>query len=122
MSTGKVWEQLLSDGVSKFLGGSTTKFAGVETTGLSATDLHDADPEEVQTRMKDAVKRLVSRGNVTVVCLGCAGMAGMDTMVRAACVEELGKDLGSRVRIVDGVLFGVGMLEGLVQATAPAIL
>jgi Asp/Glu/hydantoin racemase len=94
---------------------SSKRFAGVETTGLTATGLHDAPADEVRTRMKDAVKRLVKRGNVGAVCLGCAGMAGMDEMVREACVEELGQVEGGRVRIVDGVVAGVAWLQGAVR-------
>jgi Asp/Glu/hydantoin racemase len=119
VSTGKVWEQILSEAVVDFLGtGSeaSKRFAGVETTGLNATDLHDAPAEEVRKRMKDAVKRLLKKGNVGAICLGCAGMSGMDAMVREACVEELGKEEGMRVRIVDGVVAGVAWLEGAVRA------
>ncbi|KAF1973796.1 hypothetical protein BU23DRAFT_463278 [Bimuria novae-zelandiae CBS 107.79] len=119
VSTGKVWEKILSEAVVDFLGtGSDAgkRFAGVETTGLNATDLHDAPPEEVRKRMKDAVKRLLKKGKVGAICLGCAGMAGMDKMVREACVEELGEDDGNRVRIVDGVVAGVAWLEGAVRS------
>jgi len=98
------------------LGTASKRFAGVETTGLNATDLHDAPVDEVRKRMKDAVKRLLQKGNVGAVCLGCAGMAGMDKMVREACVEELGDVVGQRVRIVDGVVAGVAWLEGVVRA------
>jgi len=119
VSTGKVWESILTDATVAFLGtGSqaSKRFAGVETTGLNATDLHDAPAEEVRRRMKDAVKRLLKKGKVGAICLGCAGMAGMDEMVREACVEELGEEEGKRVRIVDGVTAGVAWLEGAVRA------
>jgi Asp/Glu/hydantoin racemase len=66
--------------------------------------------------MKDAVKRLLKKGSVGAICLGCAGMAGMDEMVREACVEELGDVEGKRVRVVDGVMAGVAWLEGAVRA------
>lgn len=118
VSTGKVWEKILSEAVVEFLGtGSeaSKRFAGVETTGLNATDLHDAPPEEVRKRMKDAVKRLLKKGNVGAICLGCAGMSGMDKMVREACVEELGEVDGNRVRVVDGVMAGVAWLEGAIR-------
>jgi len=118
VSTGKVWEDILTDATVSFLGtGSDAgkRFAGVETTGLNATDLHDAPVEEVRKRMKDAVKRLLGKGNVGAVCLGCAGMAGMDEMVREACMEELGKANGGRVRIVDGVVAGAAWLEGAIR-------
>lgn len=119
VSTGKVWEKILSEAVVDFLGTESNagkRFAGVETTGLNATDLHDAPPEEVRKRMKDAVKRLLRKGRVGAICLGCAGMAGMDKMVREACVEELGEDGGNNVRIVDGVVAGVAWLEGAVRS------
>ncbi|KAF2706026.1 hypothetical protein K504DRAFT_460123 [Pleomassaria siparia CBS 279.74] len=119
VSTGKVWEKILSEAVVDFLGtGSeaSKRFAGVETTGLNATDLHDAPAGEVRKRMKDAVKRLLGKGRVGAICLGCAGMAGMDEMVREACVEELGEVEGSRVKIVDGVQAGVAWLEGAVRS------
>lgn len=125
VTTGAVWEKLLSDGVRDFLGGKeeeqSTRFAGVATTGLSAVKLHEAPAEEVKRRLMDATKRLIrsSRekgGRLRVVCLGCAGMAGMDATVREACVEELGKDEGSRVAIVDGVKAGYALLEGMVRS------
>jgi len=119
VSTGKVWESLLTHATAAYLGTSTeasTRFAGVETTGLNATDLHDAPAEEVRKKMKDAVKRLLKKGKVGAICLGCAGMAGMDKMVREACVEELGDEEGKRVRIVDGVVAGAAWLEGAVRA------
>ncbi|KAF2806480.1 uncharacterized protein BDZ99DRAFT_95938 [Mytilinidion resinicola] len=49
VSTGKVWEGILSEAVADFLGAaSAARFAGVETTGLTATGLHDAPAEEVR--------------------------------------------------------------------------
>jgi Asp/Glu/hydantoin racemase len=119
VSTGKVWESILTDATIAFLGTdseASKRFAGVETTGLNATDLHDAPPEEVRKRMKNAVKRLLKKESVGAICLGCAGMAGMDEMVREACVEELGEVEGARMRIVDGVMAGVAWLEGVVRA------
>lgn len=118
VSTGKVWEQILSDASDYFLGtGSvaSARFAGVETTGLNATELHDAPPEEVRKKMKEATKRLLRKGDVGAICLGCAGMSGMNEMVREAAVEELGEDKGKKVKIVDGVQAGVAWLEGALR-------
>lgn len=118
-----MWESILTEAVEVYLGTTPTsegdmskRFAGVETTGLNATELHDIPQEEVKKRMKEATKRLVRKGDVGAVCLGCAGMAGMDEMVREACIEELGEERGRRVRIVDGVMAGVAWLEGAVRA------
>ncbi|GAA5981960.1 hypothetical protein JCM10908_004683 [Rhodotorula pacifica] len=124
VTTGAVWEGILSRGVEDFLGAKASteggKFAGVETTGLTAIELHSTPQEEVTRRLKEAVKRLIRRtrekgGELRAVCLGCAGMVGFDEAVRAGCIEELGDEAGSRVSIVDGVKAGYVMLEGMVR-------
>jgi Asp/Glu/hydantoin racemase len=118
VSTGKVWEDLLAEATAAVLGVQQSgRFAGVETTGLNATELHDAPPEEVESRMKEATKRLLRKGNVGVVCLGCAGMSGMNEMVREAAIEELGREKGQQVKIVDGVQAGAAWLEGAVRSS-----
>jgi Asp/Glu/hydantoin racemase len=124
VTTGQYWEKVLTDGVVDLLGfenseaGARTckRFKGVESTGLTAVELHTADPEEVRSRMMAATRRLVKDGDVRVVCLGCAGMAGMDAMVREACVQELGEVEGGRVRIVDGVKAAIALADGLARA------
>ncbi|KAK0664278.1 Uncharacterized protein DIS24_g699 [Lasiodiplodia hormozganensis] len=121
VSTGKVWEEILGEAVVGFLGlegGKGKRFAGTETTGLTATELHEVEAGEVRRRMMEATKRLVRRGDVGAVCLGCAGMAGMNEMVREACVEELGEEEGRKVFIVDGVQAGVAWLEGMMRISA----
>lgn len=62
--------------------------------------------------MKEATTRLVSRGDVRVVCLGCAAMAGLDEVVRSACVEQLGYFRGQDIAIVDGTLAALALLRG----------
>jgi Asp/Glu/hydantoin racemase len=114
VSTGKIWEELLATAVIDVLGGQSSRFAGVETTGLSAKKLHDAPMDDVKTRMVDATRRLLRRGNVRAVCLGCAAMVGFDIMVREAAIAELGEDEGRKVKVVDGVVAASGVLRSLV--------
>ncbi|KAI9742363.1 MAG: hypothetical protein M1818_003896 [Claussenomyces sp. TS43310] len=120
VTTGKYWEAVLTEGVLDYLGcadlAGCRRFKRVESTGLNASELHTAPAEEVRRRMMDATKRLVSDGDVRAICLGCAGMAGMDAMVRSACIEELGKEQGESVHIIDGVKAGIAILDGLVRA------
>lgn len=150
VTTGAVWDEILTRGVADFLGtggsssnedGSRTsserppqsrKFSGVETTGLTAIELHSTPPEEVTRRLKEAVKRLIRRTQsssvvgdgggggqqprLRAVCLGCAGMVGFGEAIRAGCIEELGPEEGAKVSIVDGVKAGYVMLEGMVRA------
>ncbi|KIW72442.1 hypothetical protein PV04_00636 [Phialophora macrospora] len=140
VSTGKIWETALQKAVEEFVGVDPTtlqtarsRFVGCETTGLNASELHDLDGAKVRTKMMDATKRLLRRGQsgggggssssssaanvsrVQAICLGCAGMVGLDDAVRTACVEELGPERGNEVCIVDGVKAGVGLLYGLAR-------
>ncbi|EED21515.1 hydantoin racemase (Dcg1), putative [Talaromyces stipitatus ATCC 10500] len=91
---------------------SVPRFAGVETTGLTAVELHKTPPEEVRRRIIDATEKILKGSShpVRAVCLGCAGMAGMEEAVRAGCIKAYGETEGENVHIVDGVVAGVGLL------------
>jgi Asp/Glu/hydantoin racemase len=119
VSTGAVWEELLTRAVEGVLGlrcGQTSmRFVGVETTGLSAIELHDVPEKEVHQRLGEATRRLLRRGRVGAICMGCAGMTGMDKILRDTCVAELGELEGVRVHIIDGVLAGAGTLSSLAR-------
>ncbi|KAI9835983.1 MAG: hypothetical protein M1837_003550 [Sclerophora amabilis] len=108
VSTGKIWAGLLPQAVEEFLGGPSARFAGVETTGMSAAELHRLSKTDVETRMVKATQKLMQRGGVDVVLLGCAGMVGLEETVREAA--------GEGIFVVDGVKAGVGTLVGLVKA------
>jgi Asp/Glu/hydantoin racemase len=129
VSTGKIWEEALKTAVEEFLNVKTHhrdgggKFLGCETTGLSAVELHDLPSEEVRAKMVHATEKLARWGcqeeaykrKLAVVCLGCAGMVGLEQAVREGCVNVMGDVEGRKVRIVDGVKAGVGMLIALVR-------
>jgi Asp/Glu/hydantoin racemase len=117
VSTGKYWEKVLSAGVNNFLGTDklNPRFGGVATTGLNADELHSVPEKEVQERLKNAVKSLCKRDDISVVILGCAGMAGMDSIVKEALVEKYGEKGAEGIVILDGVKCGIGMLENLIQ-------
>lgn len=114
-----MWEEALGGATHEFLGAEKSRrFAACETTGLNASELHDLPAVEVRARMMEATARLLRKGQeleVKAICLGCAGMVGLDDAVRRACVEELGEREGAQVMIVDGVKAGVGMLYGLAR-------
>ncbi|KAK0262883.1 Protein dcg1 [Friedmanniomyces endolithicus] len=116
VSTGSQWEAILGIAVAALLGSSqSSRYAGTETTGLNADELHSAPKREVDLRIKFATKALLEKG-ARAICLGCAGMAGMDQTVREACVDVLGEERGRRIKIVDGVVSGVAFLEGALRA------
>ena len=116
VSTGEQWQGILNEAVAGILGSPTSaRYAGTETTALNAVELHTTSKDEVDRRMKDATKRLLSR-KARAICLGCAGMAGMDRTVREACVEFLGEEDGRKIMIVDGVISGVNYLQGVARS------
>lgn len=116
VTTGSGWKQELTNAVTEMLVGKDREtpacFAGVETTGLSALELHHTDPDEVRRRISEATARLLQNSStfVAAVCLGCAGMVGMEEAVREGCIKAYGKQEGLRVRIVDGVIAGARQL------------
>ncbi|TKA58617.1 hypothetical protein B0A55_12586 [Friedmanniomyces simplex] len=117
VSTGSQWKSILGDAVAELLGsGRSTRYAGTETTGLDADELHSTPKGEVDRRMKAATRVLLVEKGAKAICLGCAGMAGMERVVREGCVEALGEEEGKGVRIVDGVVSGVLFLEGALRA------
>jgi len=121
VSTGKIWETALRDAVHELFGVSDSgRFVGCRTTGLNASELHDLPPEKVRGKMMEATKDLLRDGkkagsDVQAICLGCAGMVGLEEAVREACLEELGEDASKSVSIVDGVKAGVGALITLAR-------
>lgn len=123
VTTGQYWESHLTSAVKQFLGQSEDAasnnkwFRGVFTTGLNAGDFHGpgVSPATIRDKLSDATRRLLRTGGVDCVVMGCAGMAGLEQIIREACVEEYGEEGAKSVYIVDPVRAGVGVLEGMVR-------
>lgn len=105
ITTGKFWEAHLEGGVKAYLG-EDSSFAGVFSTGLTAGDFHKVSPEVVREKLKDATQRLLDVGDVTVAVMGCAGMAGLEGIIRETVGDR-------RFYVVDGVKAGVLQLENM---------
>ncbi|QHC60320.1 aspartate/glutamate racemase family protein [Rathayibacter sp. VKM Ac-2760] len=77
--------------------------AAIEDTGLGVLEL-DEDPEATLDAFVAAGERAIARG-AEVICLGCAGMAGLE--------EHVGARLP--VPVVDGVAAAAALVETLVR-------
>ncbi|KQQ10024.1 aspartate/glutamate racemase family protein [Rathayibacter sp. Leaf296] len=77
--------------------------AAIEDTGLGVLDLED-DQEATLDAFVAAGERAIARG-AEVICLGCAGMAGLE--------EHVGARLP--VPVVDGVAAAAALVETLVR-------
>ena len=84
--------------------GFQTRCASVRTTGLPVLEL-ERSPDLAEEAIVAAAQRAVEEDGAEVICLGCAGMAGLDARVAA----RLG------VPAVDGVGAAVKLLEALVD-------
>jgi len=121
VTTGKFWEDHLTAGVKAYLGQepgtANSKFAGVFSTGLNAGDFHgDMPKSEIDARLKDAAKKLLQTGKVGCVVMGCAGMAGLEQIIRTAAIEEYGEQRGGEIKIVDGVRAAIVLMESTLHS------
>ncbi|KAK4699590.1 hypothetical protein P7C70_g6668, partial [Phenoliferia sp. Uapishka_3] len=113
LSTGFGPKPLLAKGVSAFLGASgSDRYAGGITSGIRIEELRTEDGEvrkEVERKMKEAAGKVAALGADCLV-LGCAGMSGMEELVREG-VRESGF---GEVRVVDAAVVGMRFLAGMV--------
>lgn len=121
VTTGKFWEDHLSSGVRSFLGqgadaGNQSNFAGVFSTGLTAGDFHHVPPEQVTEKLEAATGRLLRSGDVRCVVMGCAGMAGLEKVIRSTAEKLYGEEKAKGLYVVDGVKAGVLQLQQMVRS------
>ena len=64
--------------------------------------------------MASCCQEAACKGKLAVVCLGCAGMVGLEEAVRGGAE---GKKVRIMDAVVDGVKAGVGMLMALARGT-----
>ncbi|KAI0359512.1 hypothetical protein OH77DRAFT_1420022 [Trametes cingulata] len=110
VTTGQYWEAALTAGLRRIFGSEDIggAFVGVQSTGMTASELHDTQPDVVAEKISAATSCVVAKGARTII-MGCAGMSGMEQAVRNG-------SNGMGVRVVDAVRSGVTILEGLVRA------
>jgi len=85
------------------LGGLWDRCASVRASGLSTGELEDDEQKTVRAIVAEA-KKAVEEDGAEVICLGCAGMAGLEE----AITDEL------HVPVIDGVGAAVRLAEALV--------
>lgn len=127
VTTGKFWEEHLSEGVAEILGSPSgvapggDRFAGVESTGLNASDFHHGvDPAEITKKIREATHRLLAKGTrdcrVSCIIMGCAGMAGLEETIRSAVCEKEGEWFAYGVlHVVDGVRAGIVQIDQMIK-------
>jgi len=102
VTTNQEWEPLLGDAVRHY--GLGERCASVRSTGMPVLALESASAEEVDRMILNAARAAIEHDGAEVICLGCAGMTGLD--------KKLEREL--KVPVVDGVVSALKILEGLV--------
>jgi len=102
VTTNREWEPLLWDAVRHY--GMTERCASVRSTGMPVLALESASPEETYKMILKVSQQAIENDGAEVICLGCAGMTGIDRRLEA----EL------RVPVIDGVVGALKLLEELV--------
>jgi allantoin racemase len=102
VTTNDEWEPLLWDAVHHY--GLSSRCASVRTTGMAVLDLEAAGEEDTYSMILEGARQAINEDGAEVICLGCAGMAGLDKQL-----EEI-----LDVPVIDGVVGALKLLEGLV--------
>jgi len=102
VTTNEEWEPLLRDAVSHY--GLTDRCASVRSTRMPVLALESASQEETTALILKTAQQAIDEDDAEVICLGCAGMAGID--------KELEAVLG--VPVLDGVVCALKLLESMV--------
>ncbi|SPO26894.1 related to DCG1 - involved in nitrogen-catabolite metabolism [Ustilago trichophora] len=110
LTTGKSVVPDVEAGVRKVMGGNSDRYVGTHATGLGVVELQSGNRDKVEGLMKKGAQELVGKG-ADVIILGCAGMTGMEGLVRRACAE-VGEQ---EVAVIDGAKAGMQILAGLAR-------
>jgi allantoin racemase len=102
VTTNVEWEPLLWDAVRHY--GLAERCASVRSTGLPVLALESAGETKTYNLIRDAARKALKEDHAEVICLGCAGMTGLD--------KKLETELG--VPVIDGVVSALKLIEGLI--------
>jgi allantoin racemase len=101
VTTNDAWHALLWDAVKRY--GFADRCASVRTTGMPVLAL-EGGGADLESMIAEQARMAVQVDGAEVVCLGCAGMTGLDERLQA----EL------HVPVLDGVKCAVKLAEALV--------
>jgi len=102
VTTNEEWEPLLWEAVRHY--GLAERCASVRSTRMPVLALESASPEETYQMILKTAQRAIEEDDAEVICLGCAGMTGLD--------KQLQDDLG--LPVLDGVVCALKFVESLV--------
>jgi allantoin racemase len=78
----------------------------------------DADPERAVRAIVAEARRAVDAAHAEVICLGCAGMAGLQKAITTELEVPVIDGIGAAVRLAEAVV-GLGLKTSKISTYAP---
>jgi allantoin racemase len=99
------------------LAGLADRCASVRASGMSTLEV-DTDPRGAVRGIVDQARIAVQRDHAEAICLGCAGLAGLEEAVTAELGVPVIDGIGAAVRLAEA-LVGLGLATSKVSTYAP---
>jgi allantoin racemase len=99
------------------LAGLWARCASVRASGMSTLEV-DADPEDAVRAIVAEARRAVEADHAEVICLGCAGMAGLEEAITTELGVPVIDGIGAAVRLAEAVV-GLGLKTSKISTYAP---
>lgn len=99
------------------LAGLLDRCASVRASGMSTLEI-DADPQAAIRGIVEEARQAVQRDHAEAICLGCAGMAGLEEAITAELGVPVVDGIGAAVRLAEA-LVGLGLATSKVSTYAP---
>ena len=99
------------------LAGLLDRCASVRASGMSTLEV-DADPRGAVRGIVEQARIAVEQDHAEAICLGCAGMAGLEQAITAALGVPVIDGIGAAVRLAEAVV-GLGLATSKVSTYAP---
>ena len=99
------------------LAGLWDRCASVRATGMSTLEV-DADPEDAVRAIVAEARRAVEADRAEVICLGCAGMAGLEEAITTELGVPVIDGIGAAVRLAEAIV-GLGLKTSKISTYAP---
>lgn len=120
VTTGMPFEHLLTEGVTHLLKAtrdeaSSKQFAGVVASGIGMSDLASTSRAIAKEKIMMATSNLLQSANIDVICVGGVILSGMECWIREACENELGLEMGRKVKIIDQLAAGALVLDAILR-------
>jgi len=89
------------------LAGLTDRCASIRATGMGTLEV-DRDPKAAMKAIVAEAREAVEKDHAEVICLGCAGMAGLEVAITSELHVPVIDGVGAAVRLAEAIV-GLGL-------------